>query len=553
MKFGKWRLWRLVAVASIFWLLWGCSSNTADSTGEAPPANGVKRSGAGTDRSRSTPARRRKTRAGLKTSSARSGIAAKRQTTLSAEDAVRRVLTIVRDSVEFAPTLVVWFFDISPSAMQWGSAIHSDVRQFYEDVAPALNVRQPDRLESAVWTISRRVDVLVKRSAKPKDVQRAIDGLRVEKSGREVTFTAVQQALKEYLPSRVKQQREVLFVIVSDEAGDDWEMVDQLVAQPRKYALPIYVIGVPAPFGRLAALDAAVEMPRPSTPGSGDSVRVGDSWQPIRQGPESRALERIALKFGGGEEVDLELMDSGFGPFGLEWLCRASGGALLAVRSRSSRDFSFGAGRRSWPSFGLMPLDPKVMRRYRPDPLDGPAYQAKLAGNRACMALHQAARLPPVEVLRDPQLAFIKKSEADLKNRLDKAQQVAAKVAPAVDKLYELLREGARDADQLTPARWRAGFDLAFGRVCAAKARIDGYNSMLAALKRGKTFTNEASTTWVLQTAETNDASSSLRKLIERAHALLRRVVDQHPGTPWAIIAKQELALPMGWQWTERP
>lgn len=132
--------------------------------------------------------------------------------------------------------------------MQWGSEIHSDIRQFYAAVAPKLLAQQADRLESAVLTVSQDVNFVVRCSSDPDDVLRAIDGLRREESGREVTFEAIRQALQEYLPVRVEQRREVLFVIVTDEAGDDWQAVDQLIGPPRKYALPVYVIGVPAPL-----------------------------------------------------------------------------------------------------------------------------------------------------------------------------------------------------------------------------------------------------------------------------------------------------------------
>lgn len=457
-------------------------------------------------------------------------------------------MAVVRDSVDFGPTLVVWFVDTSPSAMRWGSEIRSLIRRFYIDEVPQLQAGQPDRLESAVWSISKSVGTPCPRTSDPAEVVSAIDGLRVEGSGREATFAVIEQALEKYLSARTEQYREVLFVVVTDEAGDDWQKVDQLTALPRKYAIPIYAIGVPAPLGRYTAIDSDIE----SGGIDADDTQESDpgAWRPIRQGPETRALERINLSFYGYEE-DLYLLDSGFGPFGLERLCRASGGAFLAVRSREARDFAF---RRSdsWPRPGMSAPDPAVMRRYLPEPLNNDVYQAQLESNRARMALHQAAQAPRAEVLRDPQLQFVKRNEADLKNMLDKAQQAAAKVAPAVDELYELLRDGSVDAVQLTQPRWRASYSLAFGRVCAAKARIDGYNSMLAALKRGKTFENESSTTWVLQYADSCDTSSSLEKLIERAKMLLQEVVEQHPGTPWARIAQQELDAPMGWEWAER-
>jgi hypothetical protein len=497
------------------------------------------------DQRRANPrVRAQSSRPQVETYSARAGTAVSERADLSAEQATEELLAVIGDSVQFAPTLVVWLIDVSPSAAGWGREIHSRVRRFYEETVPGLIGTETDRLETAVWTIGRAVEERTPRTGDPSEVVRALDSLSVDESGREVTFEAVQRALEAFVPARVEQRREVLLIIISDEAGDDWQKVDQLVHEPRKYAVPIYVIGVPAPFGRLAALSDSVE--------AGAAVdSAAGSWRPILQGPESRAPERIHLKTPTYEE-DLELIDSGFGPFGLEYLTRASGGAYLCVRRSAARDFSFTVERNSWPLAGSVGPDPEIMQAYRPELQDAEAYQQQLNSNRALMALHQAAQLPPAEVLRDPQLTFLKRSEADLKNVLDKAQQAAAKVAPAVDQLYELLRDGAVDAEQLRAPRLRAGFDLAFGRVCAAKARIDGYNSMLAALKRGKSFEDESSTTWVLQRAGTCDASSSLEKLIDRAKTLLQRVVDQHPGTPWARIARRELEEPIGWEWTEQ-
>ncbi len=91
------------------------------------------------------------------------------------------------------------------------------------------------------------------------------------------------------------------------------------------------------------------------------------------------------------------------------------------------------------------------------------------------------------------------------------------------------------------------------GRATAAKARIDGYNSMLAALKRGRPFARPDSRFWVLQCAATTNESSALQNLVSRARSHLQRVVDEHPQTPWAKIAQYELETPMGWQWTEEP
>ena len=40
-------------------------------------------------------------------------------------------------------------------------------------------------------------------------------------------------------------------------------------------------------------------------------------------------------------------------------------------------------------------------------------------------------------------------------------------------------------------------------------------------------------------------------KLAERARLYLNRVVNDHRVTPWAMLAKQELKIPMGWRWKD--
>jgi hypothetical protein len=159
--------------------------------------------------------------------------------------------------------------------------------------------------------------------------------------------------------------------------------------------------------------------------------------------------------------------------------------------------------------------------------------------------------MPRLAIDDYPDLRFPKAAEAEQKRNLDKAQQFAARHAPAVDKFYEALLPGEADRDRLKSPRLEAQFDLAFGRVLAIKARIDGYNSMIAALKRGKTFANAGSTQWVLEPADSYETESSIKKLAERAKVHLERVVKEHAGTPWAKIAEHELRSPLGWTWKE--
>ena len=89
--------------------------------------------------------------------------------------------------------------------------------------------------------------------------------------------------------------------------------------------------------------------------------------------------------FGGGSE--LELIDSGFGPFALEHLCQTSGGRFLALRP--GRDNSSLASSAAWPSGAAYNFAPQAMRRYAPEYVSHARYRQLLEENVARQALYQ--------------------------------------------------------------------------------------------------------------------------------------------------------------------
>jgi hypothetical protein len=454
---------------------------------------------------------------------------------LSGSKIVERVTSLLKDSVDYGPTLAVWIIDESKSARGLVQTISSMIQQPYGSLKSETDSQ---RFLTAVCTFGGQLHFPVDTpSPDPLSLITAIGSMPTDATGKEMVFTAIGEAIKKYTRYRTEDRREVMFFIVTDEAGDDQNLVDTLIEEPRRIGLPMYVIGVPAPFGRSAALDAAVENATDKTS--------------IRQGPESRYGEHIELGFWGGIN-DFRMMDSGFGPFALEKLCRGTGGRYIAVRPPTGGYSFAGATVNEWPSSGVWQPDPDVMQKYAPDYTTEADYQKLLQGNAACMALHQAAQVAAVEFTQLPEVTFVKRDEAQLANDVARAQQLAAKLEPGVNRLFDAIEKGESGRAKLTSPRWQAAYDVAMGRAAAAKSRVDGYNAMLAELKRGKNFENATSTTWELATAETTDATSALKKLGEKAKLYLERVVTEHPGTPWAKLAERELQTPFGWKWTER-
>lgn len=470
-----------------------------------------------------------------------------------ASGAIDRITHEILQSLQQRRTLVVWLFDQSGSLDRTRQEIYNRFDRIYQELSVAKDggndsfKRHSEKpLLSAVVQFGQKCEILTE---KPTDdvaeLKKAIQAVKNDPSGIENVFQSISLCVDKYQKYRTEvPRRNVLFVVVSDEVGDDERELDRCVAKCRRSEIPVYVIGVPAPFGR-TELNIKYVDPDPSFD---QSVQ----WIPVRQGPETIYPERLKLGFTPGQNNDLEELDSGFGPFALTRLCYETGGIYFAVHPHNDAQ-ARAVDRGDTPVMSARIrhfFDPGVMRRYRPDYKPIQDYERLLNENLARRSLVEAAQFSWVSPMESPRLRFPKENEGALKAMLDEAQKAAAKLEPKIEQLYLILAKGEKDREKLTEPRWQAGYDLAMGRVCAVKVRTEGYNNMLALLKNGRNFQNDRNDTWQLAPAD-HFEGTSLQKLAEKAKVYLQRVVDEHPGTPWALIAERELATPLGWQWQE--
>ena len=171
-----------------------------------------------------------------------------------------------------------------------------------------------------------------------------------------------------------------MVIVVSDEAGEDQANVDLAVKTCQKLAVPVYVIGVPAPFGRQETLVKWVD-PDPmfdQTP----------QWGRVNQGPESVMAERVKLRFIGSRDEDTPI-DSGFGPWALTRLCYETGGIYFAVHPNRNVNKSVSRNEVTAYSSHLQQFfDPTVMRDYRPDYVNYREYQRRLQESKMLSLIH---------------------------------------------------------------------------------------------------------------------------------------------------------------------
>ncbi len=453
--------------------------------------------------------------------------------------ASRAVLQQIRDAVQLDRTLVVWIIDTSPSALRVTDELRRAAVDYYNGgELKAVQTAQPEQLVSAVIGFDEKTNVVLDApTADSTAVRAALEQLTSTTEGKEATFATLQHAVTRYAPLQAEQRRRMIVVLATDEAGSDAHLAEQIVPILRKNEIPVYVLAVDSPWGT-------------ANPYAADLPPEKQAELP-NYGPESVMPERVLIQMPVGSYrygISAEQIDSGFGPFALEWVARAGGGTFLAARV--SGGASYGGGS-VWPSGSEQHFDPHVMKKYAPDYISPTEYKQMLAANKACQALVDAAQLPRAAVLTQPTTTFVRRNEADLKKQIMNAQRDAARVAPQLEQLVDVLSAGEKDREKLTSPRWQAGYDLALGRALAARVRAEGYNAMLAALGRGKNFENPDSNTWYLEPSDTIDAGSLYQKMADKAREVLQRVVKEHPNTPWGKEAEEDLKTPMGWAWRE--
>jgi hypothetical protein len=441
--------------------------------------------------------------------------------------ALDRIERELADATKLRPTLVVWLLDQSAAAGTLRRVVAGSAVQIPSRLAGSSEAKDDAKkhtLLTAIVAFGAKVSFLT-----PEPVDDAAKLPSGESIGEEPqpstqAFAALAEAAKKFAPYRMRGH-EVIFVLVGRSATADEANFQAAVSTLGKAAIPVFGIGPAAPFGRLA-----------------DSLTADIRPPDTNAGLESLHAERINLFFP-DNQGDAELTDSGYGPFHLERIARATEGRFLRIRR---------GGSPGWATDDGGEIKPELLRKYAPDYVSEDDYKKLLAANRACQALHDAAKLPPATVLIAPALDFQKEEQAAMNRTLSMAQRAAAANQQNLDRLHQTLAAGEADREKLTSPRWQAGFDLALGRACAARARNNGYNHMLAVLKDGKTFANQTSRIWSLKPADGIADSSELDRTAKKAKTLLERVVKEHPGTPWAAMAARELEAKCGWEWTEK-
>ncbi len=461
--------------------------------------------------------------------------------------AVDRLTREIVASLDQRPTLVCWVFDQSVSLAGQRKEIAGRLSRVFDELGVTATGRI-NELNNLVFAYGKEVTVVT--PSPTEDVSRvvaAIESIPIDESGIEMTFTAIGIAARQGDKASIPGGRKNVIVIAfTDEVGNDQQFVDPVAEFCRRHAIRVFVVGVPAPFGQQSVRFKFVEFdPR---------YQSTEQWAKVDQGPETFYPEVVQVR---PKDAPDEPIDSGFGPFSLSRLCAETGGVYFAVHANREAKGRVRDGAVAPMSAALRYFfDPAVMRAYAPDYLSTAELDKRIRANAAKQALVNAARAAELNPLEGARMEFPREDDGRLVGLLSEAQKQAAVLEPKITRLHGILQTGRGDRPKIKPEekRWQAGYDLAMGRVLAAKVRTEAYNGMLAYAKRGMTFKDPKSDTWRLVPSDEvamSQVGAQVSKQADEAREFLNRVVTDHPGTPWATIAAGELATPLSYEWQE--
>ncbi len=449
----------------------------------------------------------------------------------SAEGAVDRIAEEILRQLEQGRTLVVWAFDASGSLQAERERLSKHIEAVYRHISQ-LDDKQlsaDDALLTEVVAFGEdRKAMTPSPTGDVGEITKAIDAVKLDASGVESTFQTVATIVEKwgrYRDSKGRHYR-TMIIVVTDEVGDDENYLETAIAAAQKAKVPVYVLGSQAIFARA---EGRMNYTDPKT---------GQTYYnlPVRQGPESVVPEQIRLPFWfSGDQYDI--LDSGFGPYALSRLAGATDGIFFVTRLGQRR----------------MGFDPQAMREYKPDWLSRPKYDEAVENNPIRKAVREAALITQQNNLPGmPSLVFPPVDAPEFKEAMERNQALTARVQYTVDAALEPIAYVVKMRDRETSRRWQAHYDLIRGRLMAMKVRAYEYNMACARMKKDpRKFTKPDSNAWRLVPDTEIHASDKAAEAGKQAMNLLEKVVNEHPNTPWALLAQREKKDPLGFKWVE--
>lgn len=442
------------------------------------------------------------------------------------------------------PVIVVWLFDASNSLEDDRKELRDNFEKVYDELKIAQEQASSKKeryspLETMICAFGKDIkNLLPKPTSDVAEIKKAIDKIENDESGVENTFGSISKVIDQYAGQAARSDRKLAVVLMTDEVGDDAQMLEDVIAKSDRFKVPVYFMAREATFGYPYARIRWIDPEPPNL----------HHWIDVRRGPETAFPECLQYNGFHGRH---DSTSSGFGPYPQVRLAKKSGGIFFLL-SQEEKNL-VGAGARAQRKY-----DHLAMKEYEPLLLPEREYVQERSKSQFRSTIWD------VIVALNPHLdgqLNIKRwhypidpegFDRDGKAQFERLGRSMLKLNEGIKRLEQIrpLRDKEREP------RWRASYDLALAQLYSYRVRqfqlmlaLDNHSANDPKPKDPKA--NE----WrfdhvgkMLEPTERQIAATKIdMKEIEaqkqKATDLFKEVIKEHPGTPWANRAQQE----QGW------
>jgi hypothetical protein len=438
------------------------------------------------------------------------------------EGAVDRITHEIMTNLEQGDLLVCWLMDASISLVDDRQIISERLTRVFQEIE-TLGTLRPEALLNTVVSFGAETRFLVPPTNESPRIVQSIRDVPVDDSGVENVFSCVVETLEQYRVLKGRDGRRLMVVIWTDESGDDYARLEESVRVCQKLAVPVFTVGPSSMFGN----EKGTHVYRHPQDGRVYPIEVD-------RGPDTLRYELLRLPYWFGDD-QLDQLRAGTGPFALTRLAVETGGAYFINEAQADRS----------------PFSLDVMRPYLPDYSAPNEYLRQVRDSPLRQAVLRAVDLTHNQKLKGtPRLEFEPTGENFQQQLLDAQRSVAFNLVTIEAALVPFGPKGMeRYYEQESSPRWRAWYDLTYGRLLAMEVRANEYNWVCAEMKgKGADFVDKQSNRWRFRPSTTIRFGSAAQRQAAEATRLLQRCVLQNRGTPWEQLAARELKDPLGFE-----
>lgn len=469
--------------------------------------------------------------------------------------AMHRITAELIRMMKKEPVIAVWLFDASNSLKD----DRKEIRDNFDKIYAELNIVKEQAttrkmkhaaLETMICSYGKDIKKLLpKPTDKLEDITKAIDNVEEDESGVENTFASISKVIDEYSLSAKRSKRKLVVIILTDESGDDADMLEEVIAKSERSRSPIYFLGREAVFGYPYA---RVIWDDPEPP----KLR---HWIRVDRGPETAFPECLQYD---GFHGRWDSASSGFGPYGQVRLSKKSGGIFFLLDGKEQNL----AGRLS---LSKRKFDDLAMKEYEPLLLARRDYAASRDKSDFRKTVWQVILALNPHAKYDTELN-IRRLHYPLSP--EEFQEEAGKQFGKTVRAMNKIQEGIKRLEKIKPLRakereprWRGAYDLAYAQLLSYRVRQ--FQLLLAFDNHAKNppkpkdpKANEWNVAHVAkmlppdekQIKATKVDMAELESQRKLAMQMYDNVIKEHPNTPWAQRAQAEKGWGFGIAFTDR-